>query len=161
MKPALLLMCAVTCGLSHALAADTTEKVCVKSPEAIWGCFWTKGVLTQSADAGIVVTVQETGSYILDSVPDGIFSLLLPKRDSDGSVRYVAGDYLFCPFSPRMHRSADPQVFEWRDYGCVEEFRNATAVPSSDKQWSVRICRLVDCTRPGFSEFAHDASQGR
>jgi hypothetical protein len=132
--------------------ADAKPFLCAKSPEAKWGCFWTKGVVNDSADAGDVISLQENGGYILDEEPDSLHKLI-----GEGST-YIVGDYLFCPFSPRLHEPSGLENLDWWYYGCVEDFKNTTVIRmvdihASPEALEKRVCALVDCSRPGFSAF--------
>ncbi|TAK99076.1 MAG: hypothetical protein EPO08_17390 [Rhodospirillaceae bacterium] len=148
------LMCVAA--LAIAGAAEAHTDICAKSPEAKWGCFWTKGVVNDSADAGDVITLEGHGGYILDVEPKALRTLI------GAGGKYIPGDYEFCPFSPRLHIPAGVYNLEWRYYGCIESFKNVTVIdlaeidmrkPGAEKELERRICSLVDCSRPGFSDF--------
>jgi len=137
-----LLLC---CASNVVIAAD--EHVCMKNPLAKWGCSWTKGVVNDSVDAGDVISIEnDRQSYILDVEPDDLHDMI-----GEGG-KYIPGEYLFCRFPPRVHQGSGE---EW-SYGCVESFKNVTVIAwggLSVQALGERVCRLVDCSKPGFAAF--------
>ena len=153
MTKALASLLCLAVAMSTAIARDFK---CEKSPEAKWGCFWTKGIVLDSADAGYVIALPQKGrGYILDEMPDS-----LQRKFVEPSM-YVVGDYKFCPFPPRLHEPAGIYNLEWRYYGCVDAYKGVTVIrlaeidmrrPEAEKELSDRVCSLVDCDRD-FRDF--------
>jgi hypothetical protein len=140
------------CVIAMTSVAHAKPPLCAKSQKAKWGCAWTKGIFNDSADAGDVITVEGRPElYNLDNAPDALERLI-----GQGST-YIVGDYLFCPYSPRVFKPSG----DLRSYGCVEDFKNTTVIrmidiQASPQELAKRVCALVDCSRPGFSDFGKD-----
>jgi hypothetical protein len=150
MKCRLSWLLAIVTALS---ATGAAAQNCAKNPEAKWGCFWTKGIVNESADAGDVLSLEDHGLYNLDIVPDSLDVLLRGKVGDDLlTMQYVVGDFEFCPFAPRLHGPAGVHNLEWRFFGCIESFKDVTVVDArkGPKAAAERVCTLVDCSRPGF-----------
>lgn len=136
------LLC-LTVAMSTAIARDFK---CEKAPEAKWGCFWTKGIVLDSADAGYVIALPRGGkAYILEEMPDSLHNRFVRNN------MYIVGDYKFCPFPPRLHEPNGVYNLDWRYYGCVEAYKGVTDIDGANRL-SERVCSLVDCNRE-FRDF--------
>jgi hypothetical protein len=145
-----LFLAIVSTILATLISVDAHAHVCAKHPEAKQGCSWKGGLVLLSADTGLVMVVEGSeNAVVLDDEPKKLFDLGI-----DPDVSVLAGQYLFCPLSPKPFNNTD----EYLDHGCIEKFRKVDVVKKSEikgskEEFKRRICARVDCSRPEFSKF--------